>query len=200
MSSAGSSIGQLSDSYSIPAYARNMLYVVIGGGHALKVSGKQGRFHPAPVTGGTARIAWGTAEGPILAQWEKVGGANLQWEGRVKVGGFIERLHSCEVGGLEIVIAEVVGGPFPTDHVALPSLSDMRRGIFSRPSDAEPLAKDQVYPFIILADSNFAAFAQDAFVSGIAVDAYGVLAEDEAQWHEVVGLPLLLDMLTLLAP
>ena len=52
----------------------------------------------------------------------------------------------------------------------------------------------------MLAESNLAALAQDALVSGLAVDAYTALANDANGWHEIVGLPLLLDTLTLLAP
>ena len=62
-----------------------------------------------------------------------------------------ERLHARELGGLELVIVEVVGGPFSVDHVGLPSLNDMHNGIFARPADTEPFKKDQAYPFIILA-------------------------------------------------
>jgi len=69
------------------------------------------------------------------------------------------------------VIAEVVGVSFPVDHVGLPSLDEMRQGIYARPSDTEPLDQNQSYPFIILAESNLASLVQDALISGIAVDA-----------------------------
>ncbi len=147
------------------------------------------------------RITWGAADGPTLAFWDNTADwLNLRWDGRVKVGGFVERLHAREGGGRELVIAEVVGGPFAADHVGLPSLDDMRNGIFARPSEVEPLDGDQAYPFVILADSNLATLVQDALVSGLAVDVYGVLASEAGGWHEIVGLPLLMDSLTLLAP
>lgn len=195
--------GQLTGQYRIPAYAQAMLCLVPEGGKGSQVQGQRGSFtlDTSPPSTGPLRLVWGSAAGPILAVWDRLpDDLRLDWDGRVKVGGFVERLHAREVGGLEVVIAEVVGGPLPADHVGLPSLGDMRHGLYARTSDDEPLYKDQVYPFVILAENNLASLAQDALVSGLAVDAYGSLASDENRWHEVVGLPLLLDMLTLLAP
>jgi hypothetical protein len=192
--------GQLTADLRLPAYARDMLYVVTENASA-QTRGKNGLFSLDVAPDGSLRLAWGAPNGPMLAIWEAIPQSlKLDWDGRVRIGGFIERLHALEVGGLEVIVIEVVGGPFAADYVGLPSLDDMRRGVFARPPDVEPLGKDQVYPFIVLAESNMAALAQDALVSGLSVDAYGALASDEGRWHEVVGLPLLLDRLTLLAP
>jgi hypothetical protein len=190
---------QLSDDYTIPAYAQDMLYVVSGDNTA-QSRGKYGKFTLDQAPDRSLGLTWG-AGGPTLVVWTRAPeSSTLRWDGRVKVGGFIERFHGLEIGGLEVVVAEVVGGPFPIDHVGLPSLDDVQHGIFARPSDVEPLGRDQAYPFVILAESNLAALAQDALVSGLAVDAYGSLAGEAGRWHEVVGLPLLLDSLTILAP
>lgn len=191
--------GQITDDFRLPVYAQDMLFVVTGAGSAA-AQGPQGSYlldHPPE---GALRVTWGAADGPTLAFWPDAEQAHLRWDGRVKVGGFIERLHARELGGLEVIIIEVVGGPFAADHVGLPSLNDMKHGIFARPSDTEPFGQGQSYPFIILAESNLAGLAQDALVSGLAVDAYGSLASEAGGWHELVGLPLLLDSLTLLAP
>ncbi len=192
--------GQLTEQFQIPAYAQDMLYVVTRDG-AAQAQGKHGAFNLTTPPEGVVQITWGAADGPTLAFWNNAAEwLNLRWDGRVKVGGFIERLHARELGGLELVIVEVVGGPFAVDHVGLPSLNDMHNGIFARPADTEPFKKDQAFPFIVLAESNLASLAQDALISGLAVDAYGSLASEAGRWHEVVGLPLLLDSLTLLAP
>ncbi len=192
--------GQLAGDFHIPSYAQDMLYLVSGEAVA-QAQGKQGHFSLDETPEIPLRLVWGGADGPTLAVWQALPEqGSLEWDGRVKVGGFIERLHARELGGLEIVIAEVVGGSFPVDHVGLPSLDEMRQGIYARPSDEEPFDQDEAYPFIILAESNLASLVQDALVSGLAVDAYGALASEAGRWHEVVGLPLLLDTLTLLAP
>jgi hypothetical protein len=191
--------GKLTSKYRIPPYAQEMLYLVTSD-RFTPVQGPQGNLDTFSVNG-LARLNWGTPKGPTLVFWDSVASSSdLHWDGHVKIGGFIERLHALEVGGLEVVIAEVVGGPVALDNGGLPSLDDMRQGVFARPSDIEPLDKDRVYPFIILAESNLAALAQDALVSGIAVDAHGSLADEGGKWHETVGLPLLLESLTLLAP
>jgi hypothetical protein len=195
---------QLTDKYCIPAYAQDMLCLVPDGGEVRRVRGQHGTLDVAPTFSGPLRLAWESAAGPILAVWDRLpDNLRLDWDGRVKVGGFVERLHAREIGGQDVVIAEVVGGPLPADHVGLPSLDDMRRGVYARTADVEPLYSDQVYPFVVLAENNLASLVQDALVSGLAVDAYGSLASEEPNWrglHEVVGLPLLLDMLTLHAP
>jgi hypothetical protein len=192
--------GQLTRTFQIPVYAQDMLFIVTNSGSA-QTEGEQGDFDlEFPVDGG-AQLRWAAPNGPILASWDIVKAwSTLNWDGHVKIGGFIERLHAHELGGLEVVVFELVGGPFPGDHVSLPSLEDMRKGIFARPSDTEPLVQDQSYPLIVLAESNLAALAQDALVSGLGVDAYASLASAAGGWHEIVGLPLLLDSLTLLAP
>jgi hypothetical protein len=197
---AGMSVeGQLTKTFTIPGYAQDMLYLVTDNGSA-PTQGKYGKFSlNAPPTG-SIRLTWGTASGPILVCWENVDELQLQWDGHINVGGFIERLHAHEVGGLELIIVEVIGGAFPVGHRGLASLEDMRAGIFARPADTEPIGSGQAYPFVVLAESNLAALAQDALVSGLGVDAYGSLASEASRWHEVVGLPLLLDTLTLLAP
>ncbi len=191
--------GKLTGKYRIPPYAQDMLFIVTDD-HIEPLRGNQGNLDDFSIKGLT-RLNWGTPNGPTLVFWENgVSSRDLHWEGRVKIGGFVERLHALEIGGLEVVIIEVGGGPLATDHIGLPSLADMQRGIFARPSDVEPLDNDRAYPFIILAESNLAALAQDALVSGIAVDVDGTLAEEAGKWHEIVGLPLLLESLTLLAP
>jgi hypothetical protein len=194
--------GQLTDQFEIPTYAQDMLFLVTSAG-AVRAQGAHGRFTLDLLYDEPLHLTWGANDGPTLAIWNAVSNGkplNLGWDGRVTAGGFVERLHAREIGGLDILVAEVFGGAFPVDYIGLPSLDDMRRGVFGRPADAEPAVRSQTYPFIILAESNFAGLVQDALVSGLAVDAYGALASDYSRWHEVVGLPLLLDAITLLAP
>jgi hypothetical protein len=138
-------------------------------------------------------------EGPLLACWP-TGAAQPVWDGVVRVGGFVERLNAREVADMEIVIAEIVGGVFPVGYGDLPTLNDMNAGIYARAAYEEPFGKGFTYPFILIADSNFAALVQDALISGLAVDATGHLADQESAWHELCGLPLLMDSFTLLGP
>src|SRR5258708_14824951 len=137
-------VGQLTQQFQIPPYAQEMLYVVTSDG-AAQARGKQGQFTLDVPPTDIVRITWGAADGPTLAFWDNAAEwLNLRWDGRVKVGGFVERLHAREVGGRELVIAEVVGRPFAADHLGLPSLDDMRNGVFARPAEIAPLDDDQI--------------------------------------------------------
>ncbi len=193
--------GQLAGSWRIPAYAQDMLYVVSGESRA-QTQGPLGQFTLDGELSDTLRVSWAWWRvGPILTHWALPLEADpLNWDGRVKVGGFVERLHAREIGDMEIIIAEIVGGSFPANYGGLPSLEDMRGGVFARPADIEPLGMGLTYPFILNAESNFAAIAQDALVSGLAVDAIGILADDDTGWQHISGLPLLMESLTMLAP
>ena len=85
-----------------------------------------------------AYIHWVDGDGPTLAYWalpesetEAVNNINaaFEWDGRVIVGGFVERLHVRRLGDVDLVIAEIVGGVFPANYRNLPTLADMREGI-----------------------------------------------------------------------
>lgn len=145
-------------------------------------------------------LHWLDVNGPVLVYWEPPArGESINWDGTVSVGGFIERLHARRIAGVDFIVAEVVGGAFPADYTNLPTMADMSAGIFARPPDIGPADVGQMYPFIFEADSHFAALAQDALVSRLAVDVIGHFAPDEDRWHEVCGLPLIADTLTLLS-
>jgi hypothetical protein len=179
---------QISLKWRVPVYAQGLL-----------IPGSDESF---------AYIHWVDGDGPTLAYWalpesetEAINNVNVsfEWDGRVIVGGFVERLHVRRLGDVELVIAEIVGGVFPANYRNLPTLADMREGVFARPADFEPSDDDHTYPFVMEADSAFASLAQDALVSGLAVDAVGRLADDAQGFHDVCGLPLMLESLTLLA-
>lgn len=141
-------------------------------------------------------LRWGTNDGPILAAWEN--SKKSVWNGEIHVGGFVERLHALEPSGMELVIAEIVGGAFPANQPILATLDEMKQGIFSHPAEAEPIGERMVYPFVLEPESNFAGLVQDALVAGIAVDAIGRLADDKQGLHALTGLPLIMESLTLL--
>jgi len=147
---------------------------------------------------------WGSPDGPTLAYWRKVEplttGLNLNWDGRVHVGGFIDRIHAFAVEDMELLVAEIVGGVFADDYVGLPTLADMRAGRHTRPPDQDPIHTDQVYTFLVEAESHFAALLHDAMIGRISIDVSGALSSDEDSWHHIIGLPLLLDTLALIAP
>ncbi len=163
--------------YRLPEHARDMIHVV--------------------TTDAQIQIRWGTPDGIVLAYWPVHEAQH--WNGHVKIGGHVERLHARELGDVVFLIAEVVGGVLPIGYQAFPSLEDMQGGVFAFDQDAEPFAAQFSYPLIMAEDSPFAALAQDALVSNLSVDVIGKLADDVDGWQNICGLPLLIESLTLLA-
>ncbi len=144
-------------------------------------------------------LAWGRPGGPPLAVWHA--GELVAWDGRVALAGFVERIHVLEAGEIELVVAEIEGSLLPRGYASLPDLDAMRAAPFARdPAADAPAARKATYPVIALADSIHADYLHHAMVSELSVNCTLALAPHEGGWHAVVGLPLLLENLSLLAP
>jgi hypothetical protein len=179
--------------WKIPTYARSLLWV-----NGIQTTGTRGKFS-LPISD-PVNLTWGTADGPQLA----MGSCSeppyiLGWDGTVGVGGFVERLHVLETRGLELVIAEIEGGLLPPGYSHLPTLDDMKAGVFSR-QEVTSTTRDFTYTFITLADSILAEYLHHAMVSELAVDCFADLGPHDGHWHELVGLPLLLNAVSVLSP
>lgn len=190
----------------VPTYAQSMLWMQQGE-HAAQLAGPLGAFTlDVPGEGREeVRFVWGTADGPPLAIWfrpDTEAPFVVGWQGTVAVGGFIDRLHVLTARGLDIVIAELEGELLPPDYRRLPTLSQMAAAPFSRQDDSDISfpTRDHTYPLIAMADSIQAEYLHHAMVSELAVDCFATLAPQPGRWHEIVGLPLLLDAVSLLAP
>jgi hypothetical protein len=182
----------------VPAYAQSMLWVQ-SGEQAAPAAGPLGKFSLDELNG-DLRLTWGVAGGPSLAVWSAPA-SRLDWQGEVAVSGFVERLHVLEQHGLELVIAEIEGDRLPAGYSALPTLEQMRCAPFSRRDAPEmSAAREHTYTLIMLADSVHAEYIHHAMVSELAVDCFASLGPQDGHWHEIVGLPLLVESLSLLAP
>jgi hypothetical protein len=191
--------------WQIPAYAQNMLWMQQDA-HAAQTHGPRGAFTlDVPGEGVAAmQLVWGAAGGPPLTVWHRPeieAPFVVGWQGTVKIGGFVERLHALTVRGLALVVAEVEGSLLPAHYRRLPTLVQMQSVPFIRQdADAQPLTRDHVYTFIAGTDTIQAEYLHHAMISELALDCYATLAPQKGQWYEVVGLPLLLEAVTLLAP
>jgi hypothetical protein len=186
--------------WQIPAYAQNTLWVQAGESVA-QASGPRGAF-ALDDTGGEIALAWGTANGPVLARWPHMpAGDVLGWVGSVGIGGFVERLHIFESHGLEVVVAEIEGSALPAGYRCVPTLADYQVGNLQRRADTDIGAtRAFTYTTLALADSVFAEYLHHAMVSELAVDCFATLGPQEGRWYEIMGLPLLIEALSLLAP
>src|SRR3954471_4373088 len=109
--------GQLG--WPIPVYARNLLWLESGAG-VCKLEGAQGLFTldaPAQVL----TLRWGSAQGPALTQlrWHA---DSLEWDGSVRVGGYVDAMHSTELDDLPapITILHLGGQPLKPEISAYP--------------------------------------------------------------------------------
>lgn len=191
--------------WQIPRYARDMLWVQQGE-QAVQVQGERGVFTlPAPADPRESiAVVWGAPGGPQLAMWsfpETSAPLVLGWEGEARIGGFVERIHVRESRDLELVIAEIDGGPLVPDYRTLPGLDEMRGEPFRRgPEPDLATSTRHTYFVLTLADSLLSEYLYHAMVSELAANCFAALGPQAGGWHEIVGMPLLLESLALLAP
>lgn len=192
--------GQLG--WSVPAYARDALWLESETG-AAQVEGAPGLFTldaPSPLL----TLRWGGADGSALARlrWQV---DSLDWDGVVRVGGYIDAMHITEIDGMPapLVILTVGGQPLKPEVAPYPDRAARRNVPYAVPSFFDGIADDvgeTVTTWIALEDSPVLALAQDALVSKLPVYLFGRLAEQAAGWHEPFALPLALESMTLFAP
>lgn len=194
--------GQLTQTWTIPAYARDMLWVE-GAGESVQARGPRGEFAldvPSPVV----TVRWGGADGPPLVQlrWQV---DSLEWDGAVRIGGYIDALHVTEQLDLPdaLTVLHVGGQPLKADSLPYPAFAERKQVPYAVPSFFDALAEDVgegVTTWMALSDSPVLVLAQDALVNKLRVACYGSLAEDAAGWHEAFALPIILEAMSLFAP
>ncbi len=157
---------------------------------------------------GLVTVGWGEALDPALAilPWPEDGACrepvDLGWDGTVTLIGYVEQLHFQEVGGVPLAILELSGYPAPFTYRRLPPLplpaSGDRHGLHAdrRLDDA----REQVAYLLADAESPLTTAALDALVSSLRVVGVASLGVQEARWHAIVNVPLVLDALTLIGP
>lgn len=190
--------GQLG--WTIPAYARGLLWLESEAGAAVKLEGAQGLFtleNPAQ----ELTLRWGGAEGPALA---RLGyrADSLEWDGVVRIGGYIDALHVAELEDLPapVTILHLGGQPLKSGISAYPTRAARRAVPYRVPSFFDGIADDveeSVTTWMALEDSAALTLAQDALVSKLPVYCFGRLAAQNAGWHDLFALPLALEGMTL---
>lgn len=194
--------GQLTAGWLIPAYARDMLWVETPA-ETVPAEGARGAFALSSPTG-LLTVRWGGAEGPALAQlrWQA---DSLEWDGSVRIGGYIDALHITEALDLPepLTILHVGGQPLQAGTQPYPTFSRRKRVPYDVPSFFDGLAEDVaegVTTWMALYDSPTVALAQEALVGKLRVHCFGSLAGDAAGWHEAFALPIALEAISLFAP
>jgi len=192
--------GQLG--WKIPPYARDMLWLASDAG-AVKLEGERGLFTlDAPAQ--TLTLRWGGENGAALAQlgWQA---DSLEWDGTVRIGGYVDAMHITELEDLPapITVLQVGGQPLKPGVSAYPTRATRRNVPYPVPSFFDGLADaidETVTTWMALEDSPALTLVQDALVSKLGVYLFGRLAAQNAGWHEHFALPIALEGVTLFAP
>lgn len=180
-------MSQIKLTVDVPNYALPMLWLA-----APDRSPQQLTTNETMIEGGDdLALRWGTPDGAVLFHWE---GQSIRWLGAVAIEGHIDRLHIID----DLIVIEVIGYPIEIRQRRLPTLAMLKEEPFDRDSFASYPDDEYWYAFVMDIDSDFVDFANHALVNGGLVQLFGGLATDDNDLQRVVGLPLVLDSMTLL--
>jgi hypothetical protein len=169
----------------VPGYALEMLWLTDEKGTAMPLS--EAKKAAPPMT-----LRWGHAEGTPLTQWTQ---PKQTWDGSVRVRGHLEAAHYLEAD--ELMVLEVRGTLITATERRFPTLEDLRQPAFQRePSFYVETSSPSWYAFLLPLDSLLVDFAQQALVGRHLTDCYGALAHENTGFQHLLGMPLLLNSLT----
>lgn len=174
----------------LPRYAQDMLWLTDNKTLAIPVAPliELDASSSPPLT-----LRWGSKKGAPLVHWDE-SAEILAWDGVLTVRGHVEAAHILD----EIIVLELRGAILPNTSPQLPSLDDLRDDTFHRePTFYTPTDKSAWYGMVVPLESPLVDFAQQALVGSQLVDCTASFAPDKTGLHHVVGMPLLLDSLTL---
>jgi hypothetical protein len=184
----------------LPTYAQQNLWLRTATGEAIQLE-PDGSF-TLPVSD-HLELRWAHPEGPPLTVWRSLEGENryhLEWDGLIRLAGFVDRTHILEYQGLPLMMAELIGGSYPANYRRWPTLADLQKQPFTRDEERHDPSQDRHwYALLMPVDSPFADFVHHALVNGTAVDVVASFGDEASQWHKLVGLPLVLESLSLLS-
>lgn len=183
----------------LPEYSQNLWWLTNERDTATQIN-SDGHFEIQPSL--KLELRWANPAGAMLTHWQidPVPPYELAWDGIIRLGGFIERTHIVEYEGLGLLIAEMVGGAYSPNYQTLPSIADLQNKPFRRDeSESDPSSANHWYSLMMPLESPFADFVHHCLVNGNALDCQCTLGEDEGMWHELVGLPLIVESLSLLS-
>jgi hypothetical protein len=186
----------------LPDYAREMLWLKPNNAHPVKIN-PDGSFHGF-ATCTHLELRWANPAGAVLTTFNfdtEQRGEQLDWDGWVRLGGFIERTHILEHDGLPLMIIELSGGAYPPTYRRWASREDLIAGPFSHEEENihDPSRDGHWYSLLLPLESPLVDFVHHALVNGNAIDCLAEFSQTEMGWHELVGLPLIVDSLTLLS-
>ena len=194
--------GQLTDSWRIPDYAQDALWLQTDSG-SVQTEGPHGLFElDAPAQ--TLILRWGGEAGPALAylRWQV---DSLAWDGVIRVGGYIDSIHLTNVTSKldPLAVITIVGQPLKSEGHGYQTAAQRHRLPYPPPNFHHSIAADvpgSVSTWLIPDASQFFGTVQETMMSNLRLHVYGNLADDASGWSSTFALPILLKSMTVFGP
>ncbi|MDX1993845.1 MAG: hypothetical protein SF029_15770 [bacterium] len=193
---------QLTLNWRIPTYARAALWIETDTG-TVPLESEVGLFtlnYPAALL----TLRWGSPDGPALARlpWKP---DSLDWDGTVKMGGYVDAIHVTEIGGISypVTVIYMGGQPLKASTSGFPDAALRNRPPYPAPEFYAGLAAEvgqSATTWLVPDESPMAAMAQHAMMNNLRLYFFGRLADDNSGWAAHFALPLLLQAATLFGP
>jgi hypothetical protein len=183
--------------WTIPAYAQDMLYVDSISG-STKAYGATGEFELIARSDDVTVYWQDIQQGVALAHldWKA---DSLDWDGSVKIGGYIDAIHMTDLNSDQsVLIVELGGQPLLPSAKPHPIGKD-RQTAWVKPEFHTALSTNTPNCFstwIITRDSPLARVAYDSMLNNFRLHCFGRLAGDQTGWDDLCALPILLESLT----
>lgn len=183
--------------WKIPPYAQPHLKITTDAGIEFPVIGENGEF-TVDDTPRIVTVGWGDAPLTQL-RWAS---ESLDWDGTVRVGGFVTAIHMTELQAIDVPLAIITMEAYPLKPSVVPFLSPNERNTQPyAPSDClvgiDDETQEGVTTWIAEIDSPLTGVMQDAMNQGHRLYAFGQLATEEHGWHQFFALPILLESVTM---
>ncbi len=193
---------QLTQDWALPAYVQSQLWLDTLT-ETIQTEGEHGLFKlSTPAQQITLR--WSKPNGPALVTlpWQA---DNLDWNGQVVIGGYVDAIHITEFEEADLVVQIVsLGGqpilgttkpcPGPRDRTTFAyKRRDFHDGLVAKIAESNST-------WLVVHESPLADRVQDAMVNNLRLHLWGQLAAEDSGWDQRFALPILLEAITVFAP
>lgn len=187
--------------YRIPQYAQGSLWLETETDR-VKLEGETGLFTlTAPAQMLTLR--YGHEIGPALTVlgWKA---DSLEWDGTVRMGGYVDALQLAEISGFGAVAVLFLGGqPLNAQANVAPPVKLRNTDVYVSPDFYTGIVDEideTCSTWLVGEDSALLTLAQDALMNKLRVWFTGRLADHNSGWEKQFALPLLLEAVTIFTP